>query len=87
MLLFGGLGIDGPHNDSHLIDLPQLIWARLADDDPRDNSGRPSLRSEASIVHLASGKFAVFGGQSQTHVLGDLWQFDSATRGWTNLSP
>ncbi len=87
MFMFGGLGGDGRHNDSYLIDLAQLLWARLADDDPRPGSGRPSPRSEAAIVHLASGKFAVFGGESDTDVLGDLWEFDSTSRAWTNLSP
>ena len=87
MLLFGGLGADGFHNDSYLIDLAQLVWARLSDDDPREGSGRPAPRAEAAIVHIASGKFAVFGGESQTNVLGDLWQFDAETKLWTNLSP
>ena len=87
MLLFGGLGGDGLHNDSLIIDLEQLIWARLADDDPRPESGRPSLRAEAALVHVADDRFALFGGEAETNVLGDLWEFDASARTWQTLAP
>ena len=87
MLLFGGLGVDGVHNDTYFVDLARLIWVRLGDDDPRENSGRPAPRSEAAIVHLTGDRFAVFGGEAEVNLLNDLWEFDTTARTWKNLSP
>ena len=86
MLLFGGRDDSGLHNDTLAIDLASLVWARLGDDDPRGIE-RPLPRAETGLVHLADDRFAIFGGETLTELVADVWEFDTGTRVWKALAP
>jgi N-acetylneuraminic acid mutarotase len=82
MYILGGQGYDHL-NDLHVYDpVSGGSWAEL----PTPTSGMPpSGRFNHSSVEL-DGKMYVFGGYDGTSFLNDLFVYDPASDGWTNLS-
>lgn len=58
-------------------------WSNIATDSPR-----PSARSGHGMVYdPVHARVVLFGGSDSTGTLNDVWEFDTATRHWTNVTP
>ena len=58
-------------------------WFNIATDSPR-----PSARSGHGMVYdPIHQKVILFGGSDSTGTRNDVWEFDTATRHWTNVTP
>lgn len=58
-------------------------WFNIATDSPR-----PSARSGHGMVYdPVHAKLILFGGADSTGTRNDVWEFDTATRHWTNVTP
>jgi hypothetical protein len=60
----------------------QIDWTRV-------RASGPSSRIDTSMVYdSVAGKLIMFGGYDQTMApAGDIWEYDGATKKWTNVSP
>jgi len=66
-------------NDVWRFDLVSFEWELLHD----GNNSAPAPRSGHAGVLVESGSLYVFGGETQTNQVNDLWKFDLATSSWT----
>ncbi|KAI8852412.1 hypothetical protein BC829DRAFT_75298 [Chytridium lagenaria] len=92
-LLFGGASHEeGFRNDLFWLDLGTMTWteARISEGPipkPRyEHMAAVVFRRDGANPDLRSPHLLVFGGSSEEGLLNDLWDFDLATRKWTQLS-
>lgn len=90
LYVFGGIDATfQPLNDLWVYQIGERRWTLLA---PHGAAGSPPPRHEAMAgSRPVLGRLTLYGGETLTAegfaTLGDTWQFDLATRTWTDVTP
>ncbi len=83
VLIYGGVSDDTPARDTWLYDVASNTWRRLSPD-----ANQPQGRFRGAVTLDSSRDRAVlFGGESGSAFFNDIWVFDFATEGWTQIAP
>mmetsp|Transcript_17294 Transcript_17294/g.47619 ORF Transcript_17294/g.47619 Transcript_17294/m.47619 type:complete len:539 (-) Transcript_17294:2273-3889(-) len=92
--LFGGVTTIGPSNSVHRLDVRTMIWSLVA---PNDSPSAPPVPRILFGIASGQGKIYIHAGSGDpsasafninpTFTLGDLYEFDLRSLGWTSLTP
>ncbi|CAA6654234.1 unnamed protein product [Spirodela intermedia] len=81
LILFGGEGLKGKKlNDLHMFDLKSMMWLPL-----HYTGAGPSPRSNHVAALYDDRILLVFGGQSKSKILNDLYSLDFETMVWSRI--
>ena len=80
--IFGGINTTGNLNDLWQYNPSTSSWNRLID---TNQNGSPSARNGSVAWTDINGNAYIFGGNSSSGVLNDLWQYNPSTSSWSRL--
>ena len=80
--IFGGINTTGNLNDLWQYNPSTSSWNRLID---TNQNGSPSARNGSVAWTDINGNAYIFGGNSSSGVLNDLWQYNPLTSSWNRL--
>lgn len=93
VLIVGGLQEVGPNATEELVADTSWLYSVAQNTWTNVTTGGPSMRANAAVVKPAfspagSGttKFYVHGGQGESFLLNDFWEFDASTFAWRQIT-